>query len=224
MKVQIRLSILGMALTLILLTACNFPNPIAQKPTPTAAPTAVPNPPTPEVSLQDNTAQCVAGTWEIQDMASFLNANLKTQIPQAQDIQFKDTQGHLRYTFDQAGSVSAAADNFRVNMTAKIGPLNVNGYVALKGSGSGAYTVNNVARTLEITNLQSNGFTVSAFVAGTQVLSDTPVDNLIWFGSGNNQVAVSLAYTCTGNQLSLTYTSSDASIGTQTINLIRSEQ
>ena len=220
MPYRFRLTGLGLVLVMLLLSACNFPNPTAEKPTSTPVPTAAPISPTPESQVQDNTAQCVAGTWEMQDMISFLNTNLPRELLQGQDVTFTGSSGHLRYTFAPGGQVTAAAENFQVNATAKVGPLSLDAVADIKGSSSASYTVNEANRTIEVTNLSDHGFTLSASIAGNQILPETPIDSLIWFGLGRNSAA-SMNYTCAGNQLSFTFSLSGASASPQTVNLTR---
>lgn len=214
---RFRLTGLGLVLILLLLTACNFPVPTAEAPT--SIPTTAPAAPTPKSQIPENSAQCVAGTWEMQDLISFLNTNLPREFLKGQDVTFTGSSGHLRYTFAPGGQVTAAAENFQVDASARVGPLNLDGVADIKGSSSAAYTVNEANRTLEITNLSDHGFTLSASIAGNQILPETPVDNLIWFGQENS--AASLNYTCAGSQLSLTFILPGASNTTQTVNLVR---
>lgn len=186
---------------LLALAACNLPvNPGPSVFTETPAPTPVPPTPTPDPELTG--AACLVGTWEVQGLDTYIGSILPPEIQQQGKITIENSTGQMLYTFDDQGAASVNADNFTLNGSAETSFLKLPAQAVLNGSSTASYMADDETGALQFSNPVNHGLAISAKVSGITIVDNLSIDNNIWFsGSG---VSPSIAFTCQGNNLTVT--------------------
>jgi hypothetical protein len=191
-RTKMRLTALGLFIT-ILLAACNMPI----TPTPPPPPTSTPQPVEPEPAVSD--AACIVGTWQVNNLASYLQAALPSLIKDA-TVEVGEVTGSLSYTFNENGSSSGTANDFKIKVKASMNGLALPGEITVNGTSTGTYQIDDSQGTLTLMNVNPGDLVASANVAGVSVVDKMPVAELFMFGSGE---AGSADYTCSGNNLKI---------------------
>ncbi len=194
---KMRLAALGLMVTLIL-SACNMP--ITPTPHPTSTPTPAPQP-TEAAAPSEMGAACVVGTWQVNNLAEYLQAALPQMIEGA-TVSVGEVSGNLTYTFNAEGTTVGKAEDFKIKATVTTNGLSLPGQIVVNGSSTGKYQADDGQGLLSLTSVSPGDLTVSATVAGVPVVSKSSITDLFMLGSNETGYG-SVNYQCIGNTLKI---------------------
>jgi hypothetical protein len=194
---RVRLLALGLMVAL-LLSACNMP--ITPTPHPTPIPTQTPQPPE-EASPSAVGSACPVGTWQVNNIAEYLNAALPQMIEGA-TVNVRDVSGNLSYTFNADGTTNGKAEDFQIKATVTTNGLSLPGQIVVSGSSTGKYQADENQGLLTLTQVSPGDLKVTASVAGVPVVNQSSVTDLFMLGADQTGTG-SANFQCIGNTLKI---------------------
>ncbi len=188
---------------------------IPTAPVPISTPTSLPtlgqtqpvNTAAPSLTAQPESANCLVGTWQMNDPAAYINSILpKGNLRPGDTVNVNSTTGTLQYIFDEKGVVTANAKQFKIEAGANLAVINLNIEVALDGAATGEYQADPATQHFTLLKATENNMNVSATVNGISILQESPSHGMIWFGEGTTEPA-RISYTCSGDSLTINFSS-----------------
>ena len=145
-----------------------------------ASPTSTPTPqaeatatPAPTIDPDAAAMACLAGTWEIADLSSYVLAAIPPEMVEEYAVQYQGTNGKTYLTFSPQGDISLEAEQLELLFKAKVSLFTVKLTVSLDGTINGNYAVE--GNTLTTTNMNTTGMSASAEAAGQELIAPAQI-------------------------------------------------
>ena len=152
-------------------------------------------------------ADCLVGTWSIDDFNSFVRALLPAGAFDDNTLQYDNTEGRILYTFSKDGKVTVKAQHYNTIFNVKVDPADMVLAVTMDGSTSGTYSVK--GNRVSIDEVTDDQMAFAAVLDGTTMLSTTKLADVgPLFVPPNNYAD----FNCSGDKLSLVIPNLPASV------------
>ncbi len=181
----------------ILLSACN----LGFKATiPTPQPTAT-STPLPAASNPSPGADCLVGTWQIQDFNNYVQTLLNQALSQFGNVGEVSSSGAVRYSFSPDGSLTVVADQLELKGKISVSIFPVSANFMVSGSASADYLADESSGKLTISNFNPGDLTITADANGQSF--DQQIDpSILLFSTSHSSTTIQ--YQCSENSLQLT--------------------
>jgi len=180
-----------------LLGACNLGFKAA---IPTPQPTAT-STPLPATSNPSPGADCLVGTWQIQDFNNYVQTLLNQALSQFGNVGEVSSSGAVRYSFSPDGNLTVVADQLELITKISVSIFPVNANIMVSGSASADYLADESSGKMTISNFNPGDLTITADANGQSF--DQQIDPSILLFS-TSESSTTIQYQCSENSLQLT--------------------
>lgn len=154
--------------------------------------------PTPD-SL-DSAKACLAGTWEIVDLSSYVIAAIPPELAAQYKLKYKETSGYAELSLTPDGRITLAFHGLIFLFDANVSVFTVPLTVGIDGDINGGYSVDE--STLSTSGMNTNDLTSVAQALGQDVVDPAMIKSVIPLVQTPFNRAV---YTCAGDTLQLEF-------------------
>lgn len=161
-------------------------------------PPTMPPVPTPTTDPAIAAKTCLAGTWEISDLSTYILAAIPPETASQYGLQYQGSSGEAYFTLTPDGEFIMQADQLQMLFEAKVSIFKAQVSVNVDGEATGTYTVED--DVLTTSDVDTSGLTASAQALGNDLIDPAQLIRAIpLIQSPSN----SAKFTCVGDQLQL---------------------
>jgi hypothetical protein len=192
-----KILLVTMLISAFVLDACNLGFKAAL---PTQQPTAT-STPLPAASNPSPGADCLVGTWQMQDFNHYVQTLLNQALSQFGNVGEVSSSGAVRYSFGPDGNLTVVADQLELKTKISVSIFPVSANILVSGSASADYLADESSGKMTISNFNPGDLTITADANGKPF--DQQIDpSILLFSTSHSPTAIQ--YQCSENSLQLT--------------------